>query len=66
VDKTVEVPGRLFYCLAHLIVAVEIEDIGDQIKGVLVVLYLSIQPCEVEPIGEVVFVDFAKVFIASR
>jgi hypothetical protein len=66
VDEAIQVPGRFFYCLPHLIVAVEIEHVGNEVEGILVVLDLRVQACEVEPICEVVFVDFAKVFIAAR
>ena len=58
--------GGLLDLLSHLIVAVEIEDIGDEIKSVLVVLDIGVEACEVEAVGEVVLVDFAEVFIASR
>jgi len=38
VHQTIEVSGRLFYGFAHLIIAVKIEDIGDKIKGILIIL----------------------------
>lgn len=65
-DETVQVPSRLLYCFPHVIVAVKVEDIRDEVEGVLVVLDLGVEPGQVEPIGDVVLVDFAKVFIASR
>lgn len=63
--KTVQVSGRLFYCFPHLIVAVEVEHVRDEVECILVVLDLGVQACEVEPVGEVIFVDFAKVFVAT-
>jgi len=66
VHQAVQVPGRLFYRLAHLVVAVEIEDVGHQVQRILVVLHLRVEAGEVEPVGQVVLVDFAKVLIAAR
>ena len=65
VDKAVKVAGRLLDGLAHVIVAVEVEYICDEVERVLVVLNFGVQTSQVEAVGEVVFVDFAKVFIAS-
>jgi hypothetical protein len=58
-------PRRLFYLLPHIIVAVEIENIGYKVERVLVVLYFRVETCEVEAIGEVLFVDFAEVLVSS-
>lgn len=66
VNKAVKVPGRFLDCLAHLIVAVEVEDVGDEVKCVLVVLDLGVESSQVEPVGEVVLVDLAEVLISSR
>lgn len=65
-NETVQVPGRLLYCFPHIIVAVEVEDIGDEVESILVVLDLGVEARQVEPIRDVVLVDFAKVLIASR
>jgi hypothetical protein len=64
VHEAVEVPGRLLNGLTHLIVALEIEDIGDEIQCVLVILNLGVETRQVEPIGKVVLVDFAEVLVA--
>ena len=58
-------PRRLFYLFSHVIVAVKVEDVCDKIEGILVVLDFGVQACEVEAVGEVLFVDFAKVFVSS-
>lgn len=58
--------GVLLDGLAHLVVAVEVEDIGDEVERVLVVLNLGVQTSQVEAIGQVLFVNFAEVFVASR
>jgi hypothetical protein len=58
-------PRRLFYLLPHIIVAVEVEDIRYQVEGVLVVLDFGVEAREVEAVGEVLFVNLAKVFVPS-
>lgn len=64
--KAVEMASRLFYRLAHLIVAVQIEDVGDQVQGILIVLNLDVQAGQVESVCQVLFVDLAEVFVAPR
>lgn len=49
---------------SHRIVAVEVEDIGDQVESILVVLNLGVQARQIEPISQVFLVDLAKVFVA--
>jgi hypothetical protein len=50
VDEAVQVPGRFFYRLAHLVVAVEIEDVGHEVQRILVVLDLGIETRQVEAV----------------
>lgn len=57
---------RLLNLLPHLIVTVEIEDICDEVKSVLVILDIGVEACEVEAVGKVVLVNFTKVLIATR
>ena len=52
--------------VAHLVVAVQVENVRDEIEGILVVLDVCIEAGEVEAVGEIVLVDFAKVFVAAR
>ena len=52
--------------LSHLVIAIEIEDIGDEIESVLVILDVGVEACQVEAVGEVVLIDFAEVFISAR
>lgn len=59
-------PCRLLNLFSHIIVTVEVKDIGDEIKSILIILDICIEPSKVEPVCEVVFVDLAEVFIASR
>jgi hypothetical protein len=43
--------GRFFDRLSHLIVTVEIENICDQVQGILIVLYFCIEASEIEAIS---------------
>lgn len=63
VYQAVEVPRRLLDLLAHLIVAVEVEDVCHEVEGILVVLHLGVQPGEVEAVGQVLLVDLAEVLV---
>jgi predicted metal-dependent TIM-barrel fold hydrolase len=64
--KTVEMSGALLNLLAHVIIDLHVKDIGHEIERILVVLDFSVKASQVEAVGEVVFVDFAIVFIAAR
>lgn len=64
--KSIQMPGRLFNRLAHLILAVEVKHIRHQVQRILVVLYFGVEASQVEAVHKVLFVDFAKVFIAAR
>ena len=59
-------PCRFLDLFSHIIVTVQVKDVGDEIKSVLVILDICIEPSKVESVCEVVFVDLAEVFIASR
>ena len=65
VDETIQMPGRLFYRLAHLVVAIEVEDVRNEVERILVVLDLGVEAREVEAVREVLFVDLAKVLVAA-
>jgi hypothetical protein len=64
-NQAIEVTSRLFDLLTQNIVGVEIENIGHKIKSILVVRDLGVQTREVEPISQVVLINFAKVFVAT-
>ena len=57
--------GRFVDVVANVIVTVEVEDVGDEIEGVLVVLNFGVQASEVEPVIEIVFVDFTEILVAA-
>jgi hypothetical protein len=65
VHQAVEVPSGLLNRLAHVIFAVEIEDVGDEVEGVLVVVDFGVEAGEVEAVGQVLFVDLAEVLVAA-
>lgn len=65
VNQTVQVAGGLLDGLAHFIIAVDVEHVRDKVERVLIILNLGIQTCEIEPVGQVFLVDFAKVLVAS-
>lgn len=58
-------PRRLLYLFPHIIVAVKVEDVCYEVEGILVVLDFRVKASEVEAVGEIFFVDFAEVFVAS-
>lgn len=58
--------SRLLNSLSHLVVAVEVEYIRDEIQGILVVLNLSVEAGEVEPVSEIIFIDLTEIFVATR
>lgn len=64
--QAVQVARRLFDCFSHVIFAVEIEDVRNEVESVLVVVDLRLKPSEVEAIGEIFFIYLAEVFIAPR
>lgn len=66
VNQAVQVPCRLLDGLSHVIIAVKIEYIGDEVERILIVLDLGVQAGQVEAVREVVLVDLAKVLVASR
>ena len=63
--QPVQMPGRLLNLLSHIVVAIQIKDVGDEVKSILVVLDVGVETGEVEAIGQVILVDFAEVLVAS-
>lgn len=63
--KTVQVSGRFFNLLTHVIIAVEVKYVGDEIEGILVVLNIHVDASKVESVGKVVFIDLAIVFVST-
>lgn len=65
-DEPVQMAGRLLNRLAHLVVAVKVEDVGDEIQRILVILHLGVEACKIEAVGEILLVNLAKVFVSAR
>lgn len=63
--KTIKVSGRLLNSLSHLIIAVQIKHIRNQIECILIVLNFRIQARKIEAISQVLFIDLAEVFVSS-
>jgi hypothetical protein len=49
----------------HIIVAIKVEHVGYEVERILVVLNFGVEAREVEAVGEILFVDLAKVLVAS-
>ncbi len=64
--QSIQVPCGRFDVLSHVILAVEVEDIGHQVQSILVVLNFSVEPGEVESVRQVLLVNLAKVLVAAR
>ena len=64
-DHSVEVTSGLLNLFTHLIVAVEVEDICDEVEGVLVVVDFGVETSQVESVGEVFLVDLAEVLVTT-
>lgn len=64
-DHSVEVSSGLLNLFTHLIVAVEVEDICDEVEGVLVVVDFGVETSQVESVGEVFLVDLAEVLVTT-
>lgn len=56
---------RLLDLLSHVVVAVDVKDIHDQIECMLIVVHFGVEASQVESIIEIFFVDFTKVFVAA-
>jgi hypothetical protein len=63
--KSIQMPRRFLDLFPHIIIAIEVEDVGYEVECILVVLDLRVKAGQIEAIGEVLFVYFAKVFVSS-
>jgi len=64
-DEPVQMPGGLLDRLPHVIFAVEVENVRDQVERVLVIMHFGVEASQIKAVRDVLFVDFAKVFIAA-
>jgi len=65
-DQSVQMACRLLNRLSHVIFAVQVEYIRDEVQSMLIVVDFGLKPSKVETIGQIFFVYLAKVFISSR
>ena len=57
---------RILNLLSHVVIAVKIEYICDQIEGVLIVLNIRVEASKIEAVGQVVFIYFTEVLVSAR
>jgi len=60
------VSRRILNLFSHVVIAVEVEDVCDEIEGILVVLYIRVEARKIEAVGKVVFIYLAVVFVTAR
>ena len=66
VDQAVQKPRLDLETCANLLRELVLEVVRDQVERLRIVLDLGIQACKIEPVQDVVVVDFAEVLIATR
>jgi hypothetical protein len=66
VHETIQVAGGLLDLLAEIIVGIQVENVGHEVKRILVVRDLGVEAREVEAIGQIIFIDLTKVLISTR
>ena len=59
-------PGRFLNLFSHIIVTIQVKDIGDEVKSVLIILDIRVESSQVEAVRKIVFVNLAEIFITSR
>lgn len=52
--------------LPKIVISVKVEDVGHQIKCILIVRDLGVEAGQIEAIGQVILVNLAEVFVAPR
>lgn len=63
--ESVQMPGRFLYLFAHVVVDLHIEDIGYKIQCILIILNFRIKAGQIEAVGQVIFINLAKIFVAA-
>jgi hypothetical protein len=64
-NQSIQMSSGLLDRLAHVVFTIQIEDIGDQVEGVLIVVDFGVQAGQVEAVRDVFFVDFTEVLVAA-
>lgn len=65
-NQTIKMAGRLLNLLPKVIIGIEVEDVGYQIKCILIVRDLSVQARQVESIGQVILVNLTEILVTPR
>ena len=65
-DQAVKVPCRFLNLLSHIVVTIQVKHISDKVEGILIILDIGVEPCKIEAVCEIVFVNLAEIFVASR
>lgn len=55
----------LFNLLAHVVIAIKVEDVGDKVESILIVLDIGVETSEIEAVSQVVFVNLAEILVAA-
>ncbi len=63
--QPVEMTSGFLNLLAHVIIAIKVEDVGDKVKSILIVLDVGVEAGEIEAVGQVVFVNLAEILVAA-
>ena len=65
-DQPIQMSCRLLNRLPHIIFAIQVEYIRDEVQSMLIVVDFGLKPSEVETVSQIFFVYLAEVFISSR
>lgn len=65
-DQPIQMSCRFLNRLSHIIFAIQVEYIRDEVQSMLIVVDFGLKPSEVETVGQIFFIYLAKVFISSR
>lgn len=65
-NYSIKMPCGLFDLLSHVILAVKVEDIGNEVQRILVVLYFGVQAGKIKAIRKVILIYLAEVLITAR
>lgn len=50
-NQPIEMTSGLLNLLAHVIIAIKVEDIGDKVEGILIILDVGVEAGEIEAVG---------------
>lgn len=64
--QAIQMASGLFDLLPHVVITVEVENVGDEVERILIILDLGVKPSEIEAIGQILLIDVAEVLIPAR